>query len=152
MENLPTLDPQTLQPYLLALLPVILLIILVPAILFCIVVHRALAHCAPESRTMAPALAWLELIPLFGLYWTFRVVRAVASSLHNEFVRRGLPTGPAPGKAIGTAYATLSALSAIPLVNFVTMLPASVCWAAYCIRITSLTKRLDDPAGAIRPA
>jgi hypothetical protein len=75
---------------------------------------------------MAPALTWLELIPLFGLFWTFRVVGAVASSLHNEFVRRGLPAEPAPGKAIGTAYATLAALSAIPLVNFVTTLPAAV--------------------------
>ena len=152
MENLPALDPQTLQPYLLALLSIFLLIIVVPAILFCIVVHRALAHCAPESRTMAPALAWLELIPFFGLYWTFRVVRAVASSLHNEFVRRGLPTTPAPGKTIGTAYATLAALSAIPGVNFVTLLPASACWALYCIRIANLTSRLADPPGAIRPA
>jgi len=152
MENLPALDPHTLQPYLLALLPVVLLIVLVPAILFCIVVHRALAHCAPESRTMAPALAWLELVPLFGLYWTFRVVGAVASSLSNEFVRRGLPTGPAPGKAIGTAYATLALLSAIPVINFVTTLPAAVCWALYCVRIASLTSRLTDPPGAIRPA
>jgi hypothetical protein len=152
MENLPALDPQSLQPYLLVLVPVFLLIVFVPAILLCIVVHRALAHCARESRTMAPALAWLELIPLFGLYWTFRVVRAVATSLHNEFTRRGLPTGAAPGKAIGTAYATLAALSAIPLVNFVTTLPAAVCWALYCVRIASLTSRLADRPNAIRPA
>ena len=152
MENLPALDPQTLQPLLWVMVPVFLLIVFVPAILFCIVVHRALAHCAPESRTMAPALTWLELIPLFGLYWTFRVVAAVASSLHNEFVRRGLPSEPAPGKGIGTAYATLSALSAIPLVNFVTTLPAAGCWALYCIRIARLTNRLADPPGAIRPA
>ena len=152
MENLPALDPQTLQPLLWVFLCVFVLIVLVPAILFCIVVHRALAHCAPASRTMAPALAWLELVPLFGLYWTFRVVGAVASSLSNEFARRGLPPEPAPGKALGTAYATLTLLSAIPLVNFVTVLPGAVCWALYCIRIASLTSRLAEPPGAIRPA
>ena len=152
MENLPALDPESLKPLLLAFLPVLLFILLVPAILFCIVAHRALAHCAPSARTMAPALAWLELIPLFGLYWTFRVVKAVASSLHNEFVRRGLPAEPAPGQGIGTAYATLALLSAIPLVNFATTLPAALCWALYCIRITLLTKKLDEPASAIRPA
>src|SRR5678815_5475523 len=144
MENLPALDPQTLQPLLWVFVCVFVLIVLVPAILFCIVVHRALAHCAPESRTMAPALAWLELIPLFGWYWTCRVVGAGASSLSNEFVRRGLPTGPAPGKAIGTAYATLALLSATPVVNFVTTLPAAVFWALYCVRIASLTSRLTD--------
>jgi hypothetical protein len=149
MENFPALDPDTLLPLLLALLPIIFVIVLVPAILFCIIVHRALAHCSPASRTMAPWLAWLELIPIFGLVWTFRVVGAVASSLHNEFVRRGMPTDSAPGKGLGTAYATLALLSAVPLVNFVTTLPAAVCWALYCIRIATLTSRLAGPAGAI---
>ena len=150
MENLPALDPESLRPVLLAALPILFLIVVLPPILFCIVVHRALAHCAPSSRTMAPGLVWLVLVPFVSLFWPFRVVGAVATSLHNEFVRRGLPTDPAPGKALGTAYATLAVLSAIPLVNFVTMLPGAVCWALYCVRIASLTSRLVDPPGAIQ--
>lgn len=149
MENLPALDPQTLWPVLLAALPILFLIVIVPAILFCVVAHRALSHCAPSSRTMAPGLVWLGLVPFVSLLWPFRVVAAVANSLHKEFVRRGLPIDPAPGKGLGTAYATLAVLSAIPLVNFVTMLPGAVCWALYCIRIASLTSRLVDPPGAI---
>jgi hypothetical protein len=147
MEKLPAFDPHLLW----FLLPIALFIIVVPAILFCVVVHRALAACAPASRTMAPALAWLELVPFFGLYWTFKVVDAVATSLEREFARRGLPPEPAPGRTIGKTYATLALLSAIPLVNFVTMLPATGSWALYCIKIATVTSKLSDPAGAIRP-
>ena len=143
MEHLPTIDPGHLWPALLALLPIVLLIFLVPAILLDLILHRALAHCAPASRTMSPWLVWLGIIPIFGLFWSFRVVKAVASSLHNEFERRGIAQSPAPGRTIGMAWAWLSLLSAIPVVNFVTILPAEICWAFYCIRIALLTRKLD---------
>jgi len=149
MENLPALDPQTLLPLLLTLLPIVLLIVLVPTILLDVLLHRALARCARSSRTMAPGLVWLGLIPVFGLFWPFRVVPAVATSLHNEFMRRGIAEEPAPGKAIGMAWATLALLSAVPLVNFVTILPAGICWAFYCIRIAVLTRKLDESAAVI---
>ena len=151
MENLPALDPQALLPLLLAALPILLVIVLVPTVLLDILLHRALARCAPSSRTMSPILVWLMLIPVVGLFWPFRVVPAVAKSLHNEFARRGIPEGAAPGKAIGLAWATLALLSAVPLVNFVTILPAAICWALYCIRIALLTRKLDE-SGAVVPA
>ncbi len=150
MENLPALDPHTLLPLLLTLLPIVFLIVIVPTILLDLLLHRALARCAPSSRTMSPGLVWISLIPVVGLFWPFRAVNAVATSLHNEFVRRGIVEDSAPGKTLGMAYATLALLSAIPLVNFVTVLPGAVCWALYCIKIASLTKKLDPPfpAGA----
>ena len=149
MENLPAVDPTTLRATLLAVLPILLLITVIPIVLLDILLHRALARCAPSSRTMAPGLVWLMLIPVFGLFWAFRVVNRVATSLRNEFQRRGLGESPAPGKAIGRAWATLALLSAIPLVNFATMLPAAICWAFYCIRIALLTRKLDDSAAVI---
>jgi hypothetical protein len=149
MENLPNLDPQTLLPMLLAVLPILLAMIYVPAILLDVILHRALAHCAPASRTMSPWLVWLGLIPIFGLFWSFRVVRAVASSLHNEFERHGIAESPAPGKPLGMAWATLSLLSAIPLLNFVTMLPGAICWALYCIQVATLTRKLDDSKAVV---
>ena len=139
----------TLLPVLLTILPIVLLIMLVPVVLLDLILHRALAHCAPSSRTMAPWLVWLGLIPVVGLFWSFRVVDAVAKSLHNEFVRHGIAESPAPGKPLGMAWATLSLLSAIPLVNFVTMLPAAICWALYCIQVATLTRKLDDSAAVI---
>ena len=149
MENLPTVDPDALLPMLLAILPIVLLIVLVPLVLLDVLLHRALARCAPSARTMSPWLVWLGLIPLFGLFWNFRVVGAVATSLGNEFARRGIAGSAAPGKAIGMAWAALALLSAIPLVNFVTMLPAAICWALYCIRIAVLTRTLDDSAAVV---
>jgi hypothetical protein len=149
MENLP--DPKSLLPLLWTILPIVLLIALVPVVLLDVLLHRALARCAPSSRTMSPWLVWLSLIPLVGLFWPFRVVPRVASSLHNEFVRRGIAEDPAPGKSIGMAWAWLALLSALPLVNFLTMLPAAICWALYCVRIAVLTRKLDE-SGAVIPA
>jgi len=146
MENL---DPQTLWPMLLTILPIVLLILIIPVILLDVILHRALARCAPSSRTMAPALVWLGLIPVVGLVWPFKVVNEVAKSLHNEFVRRGIVESPAPGRALGMAWATLSLLSAIPLVNFVTILPCGICWALYCIQVALLTRKLDDSKAVI---
>ncbi len=146
MENL---DPQTLLPLLLTILPIVFLIVLIPVVLLDVLLHRALARCAPSSRTMSPWLVWLSLVPVVGLFWPFRVVPAVAASLHNEFVRRGIPEEPAPGKTIGMAWAWLALLSAVPLVNFLAMLPAAICWAMYCIRIAVLTRKLDESKAVI---
>src|SRR5215212_5649018 len=102
MADLPT-DPKALLPILLTLLPIVLLIVLVPAIIFSWIAHRALARCAPSSRTMPPGQVWIGLIPFVNLLWPFRVVNAVARSLHSEFARRGIVEDSAPGKMIGTA-------------------------------------------------
>jgi hypothetical protein len=146
MENL---DPQTLWPMLLTILPIVLLILLVPVVLLDVLLHRALARCAPSSRTMSPWLVWVSLIPVVGLFWPFKVVHEVAKSLHNEFVRRGMRESPAPGRAIGMAWATLALLSAIPLVNFVTILPGAICWAVYCIQIALFTRKLDESRAVV---
>ena len=149
MMSVPRIDPHTLWPMLLALLPIILLISLVPVVLLDILLHRALNRCAPSSRTMSPWLVWLGLVPVFGLFWAFRVVKAVATSLHNEFVRRGIAESPAPGRTVGMAWAWLSLLSFVPIVNFLTILPAELCWAFYCIQIALFTRKLDDNAAIV---
>jgi hypothetical protein len=128
---------------LLTMLPIVLLILLIPTIFFLLTLQRALARCEPSSRTMTPGQVWLLLVPIFNLAWIFLVVNALSDSLHREFTRRGIPVTPNPGKSIGLAYAILSLLSAVPLVGFLTGLPACVCWILYWVEIARYSGRLD---------
>ena len=128
-----------------AFLPVLFVIVLLPTIFFLLTLQRALSRCALDSRTMSPGLVWLAIIPLFNLIWNFFIVNALAESLHREFTRRGIVAEPRPGRSVGLAYAILCALSLIPIVNFVTGIGAIVCWILYWVRIAGCSARIAEP-------
>lgn len=130
---------------LIALLPVLFVISLLPTILYLITLQRALSRCALESRTMSPGLVWLSIIPLFSLIWNFFVVNALSGSLHREFTRRGIPEEPQPGRSLGLAFSILCALSLIPFINLLTVVGAIVCWILYWIRIAGYSARIAEP-------
>jgi hypothetical protein len=70
--------------------------------LYLLTVQQTLKRCAPQNRTMAPGLVWLQIIPVFGLYWHFRNVYAVGQSLENEARARGIPAHR-PHQSLGVA-------------------------------------------------
>jgi hypothetical protein len=129
----------------LTILPIVFLVVLIPSVLFFLSLHRALARCAPASRTMSPGQVWVGLIPLVSAVWPFFLVNAMSTSLHNEFVRRGMAEDPAPGQSIGMGFAILSLLCAVPLVNFVAFLPMVVCWILYWVKIEGFSSKLAVP-------
>jgi hypothetical protein len=145
METTPALDTQTLIAMMLTVLPIVFLVALVPTVLFFLTLQRALARCAPTARTMSPGQVWFGVIPVFNLVWPFYMVNAISTSLHNEFVRRGIVEEPAPAKTIGMAFATLGLLSIIPLLNILTALPTLVCWIVYWVKIAGFSKKLAAP-------
>src|SRR5882762_2365720 len=107
----------------------------VPAIFYLLTLQKALTHCAPASRTMSPGQVWLLLIPLFNLVWMFIVVANISKSLHNEFLRRNIPTVEAePGKAVGLAMSCLMIASIVPLLGGLFSIAGFVCWIIYWIK------------------
>jgi hypothetical protein len=70
--------------------------------LYLLTLRSALSRVAPQNRTMAPELVWLQLVPLFGLYWHFRNVLALGESLERESRSRGVPTHR-PHQSLGIA-------------------------------------------------
>ena len=75
----------------------------VPTIFYVLTLRRALANCAPTSRTLDSAMLWLLLVPVVGRIWHFFVVSGMANSLQNEFLRRNLPPeAERPGYSIGS--------------------------------------------------
>lgn len=72
---------------------------------------RALSACSPRHRTLEPGLVWLNLVPVFHLFWKFWTAAQVGNSVRQEFRARGLRTDQAFGKvagAIGPAVAVVT--------------------------------------------
>jgi hypothetical protein len=104
---------------------------------------RALELCSLESRTMSPGKVWLVLIPLFGEIWQFLVVIDIAKSLHNEFIKRGLPAAPAPGQAIGLSMCVLTLAGMVPVIGTVASIASLGCWLLYWRKISHYMRLLE---------
>ena len=82
---------------------------------YCNTIRKTLELIAEENRHMKPKEAWLAMIPIFNIYWNFRIAEKVANSLTNEFFDRKIPEEENPGQAVGYSYAILFALGNIPV-------------------------------------
>jgi len=96
------------------------LIFILPAVFFLLSQQRTLSAIRPEYRELKAGMVWLQLIPVFNLYWMFIVVTRIADSISKEVVARqddsilGLPDFDAVGAIshrptykIGMAYCCL---------------------------------------------
>ncbi len=93
----------------------ILLVCLSVVVLFLVTLHRMLAKCRPENRTIEPGMVWLNLIPLFFLVWQFITVVRVSQTLQNEFYDRGWDRGGDDyGKSLGVTTCGLYMAGMIP--------------------------------------
>ena len=137
---------------LMAFLPIVAAIFLLPTIFFLLTLHKALSRCDPSSRTMVPGQVWLNLIPIFNLIWPFFVVNAISESLHREFTRRGMVEEPQPGRSLGMALAILAVISVVPILGFVTGIGALVCWILYWIKIAGYSEKIAQPFVTAAPA
>ena len=130
---------------------ILCVVMLIPLIFYLITLQKALSRCAPQSRAMEPGLVWLQLIPIFNMVWQFFVVINVATSLHNEFVRRGIPQEQSPGQGIGMAMCILSVCSIIPLLGIPCALASFILWIIYWSKIAGFSGMIALPYEAPRP-
>jgi hypothetical protein len=124
-------------------------IILLPGIFFLLTLQKCLQRCSPQSRTMAPGLLWLMLIPLFNVVWQFIIVLRVASSLGNEFRLRNVSKESEPGQSIGLAVCILNLCGIIPVIGAFAAIAAFVCWIIYWVKIANYSSELVFPATAV---
>lgn len=133
------------------LLCVVSFLTIIPGIFYVLTLYRALTRCAPESRAMEPGLVWLLFVPFFNLIWNFIVVFRVATSLGNEFRRRGVAAPADTGRDLGLAMSILACLGFIPLLGILCSLAGLVCWVLYWVKIADLSGRLAGPSSAPYP-
>src|SRR6478736_759748 len=78
------------------------------ACFYLMTLQRALILCAPRNRSMEPQTVWLNLVPIYGFFWSFRTVNELSNSLQREFVDRDRDDGSDYGRNVGIWVASLN--------------------------------------------
>ena len=113
------------------------------AVFYCLTLSKALHEVRPENRDMEPGQVWLVLIPLFNLYWNFKIASDVPASLRREFRDRGMGSrGDDFGANIGKWYAICNLCCLVPIVNNIAGLAVLVLWIMLWVRIAGYGKQL----------
>lgn len=125
-------------------------------ILFVAEQQRTLKAVDALNRHMKPGEVWLQLIPLFGLVWQFRVVKAIADSLRQELQSRNNASGLGiweegitdevnihPTYTTGQWYCITTLITCIPFVGFLTFIFALILWITYWSQLVKYRKMLS---------
>jgi hypothetical protein len=138
-------------PYLLGMLTGYALVFVLPYIFYILQVQRVLRLISPDLRKAEPETAWLLLIPVFRLVWSFILVTRIGDSLRAEQQRRGiLEFDERPGFALGMAMASASvlyrliSLSGAQAVTGVFLLALLACWIVYWVKLAGFEKQLKQ--------
>jgi hypothetical protein len=122
----------------------IICLFLLPGVFYILTLQKALNKCAPQFRTIEPAMCWLSLVPLVNLVWNFFLVLGVANTLNNEFAHRGAPVAfEKPGQNIGIAMCVCAVCSVIPFLGFLAAIASFVLWIVYWVKIAEFSRLLD---------
>lgn len=131
--------------------------LLVVTMFFMLTQARTLDLIRPENRRMSSGQVWLQLIPLFGLFYQFSVIARISDSIRNEL---NTPTGDSifaedtiasnlrPTYSVGISYATLFCISLIPfpLLKGLAGLAGLILWVVYWVQLSGYKKRLKERA------
>ena len=140
------------QPWHLLLLLIVALFFLVPAVFYVLTLQRALAKCAPASRTLEPGMVWLSIIPVVSIVVNFFIVFGMAKSLRNEFNLRGIPVADStPGQAIGLAMSICACCGVIPILGLIAGAASLVLWILYWLKVAEYSRMLDGKPQQIMP-
>lgn len=142
---------------------IFLLLFLVLAVLFIFTQQNILKVIRSENRELNPGQVWLQLIPLFNLYWQFVVVTRIADSISRQNASfqddsiLGIPDydaveaiGKRPTYKIGMAYCILfiantilSYISDLKAFQGVIALGALTCWIIYWGQLLENKKKIQ---------
>ena len=89
-----------------------LLVFAIVGLVFLWLIYSAARVADPSHQSMSPGLVWLLLIPLFNLFWMFKVFPSVADSLSATARDRGHDVGGA-GRGIGMSYCIVVLISTV---------------------------------------
>jgi hypothetical protein len=139
----------------------------IPAILFLLTQQNTLKAIRPENRELGPGLVWLQVIPVFNLYWMFVVVTRIADSISKENVSfqddsiLGIPDydavkalGNRPTYKIGMTCCSLFILDMVLVwcedyfpglhsLQGLVGLSMMVCWIIYWVKLAENKRKLQ---------
>ncbi len=121
---------------------IVALVGLVVGILFLVSLYKCLDRVRPSNREMSPGQVFLNLIPLFNLFWIFYTVIKLADSLVAEAAHRQLDFGDG-AKGIGIGYAACVVLSIIPVVGILAGIIGLVLFIVYWVKVAGFSSQLE---------
>jgi hypothetical protein len=89
------------------LLPFLSIGAITAVVLFLGSLQTLLDRCARWNRDMTPGLVWLNLVPVFNLFWCFRTMISVGRSMKSEFAERELDPGVDYATPVGIVGASI---------------------------------------------
>ncbi|HKB01354.1 MAG TPA: hypothetical protein VKD90_04000 [Gemmataceae bacterium] len=137
-------------------------------ILFCLTLYRTQQQVAERNQVITPGLVWLDMIPLFNVFWPLYMVPKLSDSLRNEFRDRGWGTaGENFGRGVGLIYAwagvinfaigavevgvSAAGMNGIAQVLNLTSCPLGltslICWIIYWVQMAQYGRRLREDRG-----
>jgi hypothetical protein len=114
--------------------------------------YSALNSIPAQFRTMEPWQVFLLLIPCFNIIWLFFVVQKIPESFRNYFQAVGDHSRGDCGAGIGLWYAILTVVSAIPLVNYISLIPTLILLIMFIVKMWQLKGVVQSGAAAFQGA
>jgi hypothetical protein len=131
-----------------------LLIVLIPAVLYLNSLRKTLLLIDVKNRTIDPNYVWFMFIIGFNLYYHFKLVNSIATSLSNEFADRNIAINQKrPGETVGYINSTFLVTYVIyfyfctfsqikPDQNAILVWGALISWIIYWVKINNYKKLL----------
>lgn len=113
-------------------------------ILYILTLSNTLRAISEQNRTMPPSNAWLLLIPIFNLVWSFIVVNNLSESILKESKLRSFPLAESkPANGIGIAMSVLRCTTFVPVLGLLSGPAAFICWIIYWVQINNYKKAIQ---------
>ncbi|HJO94206.1 MAG TPA: hypothetical protein QF753_12455 [Victivallales bacterium] len=115
---------------------VVTIIIVILKICFLLSLYKSLQLAGHKNRRMTPGLVWLNLIPVFNLFWLFYTCAKVAEAIKNKLDKKGRDGA----WKVGLAYCILIWLSFIPYIGIFFTVLCIIMWLFYWTKIAAYNK------------
>ena len=112
-------------------------------VLICWILYDCLKRVPPQFRQQEPGLAWLLLIPFFGVVWNFFVFLPLARSYQSYFYSRGRTDLRDCGYNISLAYCICAAISIIPYLGLLAWIPSLVLLIISLSKVHALSRQIE---------
>jgi hypothetical protein len=128
--------------------------VLIPAVLYLNSLRKTLLLIDVKNRTIDPNYVWFMFIIGFNLYYHFKLVNSIATSLSNEFADRNIAINQKrPGETVGYINSTFLVTYVIyfyfctfsqikPDQNAILVWGALISWIIYWVKINNYKKLL----------
>jgi hypothetical protein len=129
----------------------LLLFIFILPVLYLNSLRKTLLLVDIKNRSINPNYVWFMFIIFFNLYYHFKLVSSIATSLSNEFSDRNIAIDEKrPGETIGfinSIFLVLWFINAFTkfdmgAINFILFLGAFITWIIYWVKIRRYKKLL----------